>query len=102
MALSQWWTFYEGMVNSDRSEPGVYEFGDASENVIYIGSSNDVKRRLQEHLNAAAYSCIGWNAKKYRIEYTSNYKWREKELYDEFIRLYGRAPQCNDVAPSGY
>lgn len=100
MSFSSWWSFTQGMVNSDREEGGVYEFGDANEVVIYIGSSNNVKRRLGEHLGETD-SCIKRNASKYRIEYTSDYKAREKELYDAYVKANGKAPRCNDVSPTG-
>lgn len=99
MSFSQWWTFTEGMVESDRNEAGVYEFGTDSVSVVYIGSSNDIKRRLKEHLGENTTSCIKKNAKKYRIEHTSSYITRERELIAEFKRINGKLPQCNSVQP---
>lgn len=99
MAFSQWWSFTQGMVDSDRNEPGVYEFANSSGSIVYIGSSNDVKRRLCEHLSEDAKSCIKNNAVLYRIEYRSDYKAAERGYYDDFVRTYGRSPQCNDIRP---
>ncbi len=101
MAFNQWWTFTEGLVETDRDEPGVYELGNSNETIIYIGSSKEIRRRLKEHRAEPDSTCIKTNTATYRIEYTSNYKKREQELYDEFVRANGKAPQCNDARPSG-
>jgi hypothetical protein len=99
MTFSQWWSFNESMVSSDLEDPGVYEFANSSGAIIYIGSSNAVRRRLREHLSEDAKSCIKKNATQYRIEYRSDYLGAERSYYDQFVRQYGRAPQCNDIRP---
>ncbi|MGA8641760.1 GIY-YIG nuclease family protein [Candidatus Binatus sp.] len=99
MAFTQWWSFTDQLVDMDQNQAGVYEFGNSSNDVVYIGSTNDMKRRLKEHLGEGTTSCIKQNAKVYRIEYTSSYLTRERELIDEFIRTYGRLPRCNSVRP---
>lgn len=99
MTFSQWWSFTDGMVKSDRNEAGVYQFANSSDTVIYIGSSGDVKTRLQQHLSDDAKSCIKKNVAKYRIDYRSDYRAEEKRLYDAFVRANGKAPQCNDISP---
>ncbi len=99
MAFSQWWAFRWGMVEYDHEKSGVYQFADATGTVVYIGGSDNVKRRLAQHLGEDTTTCIRRKAAKYRVEYTSHYRRREKELYDEFVRKYGKPPECNDVAP---
>jgi excinuclease UvrABC nuclease subunit len=69
--------------------------------VIYIGSSNELRRRLKEHLNEASNTCIRQNTTHYRIEYTAAYKIREGELYEGYVRMHGKPPVCNDSTPSG-
>lgn len=96
---SQWWTFAEDVIKLDRDDPGVYELGNDAGSVVYIGSSNELRRRLLEHLNEAAGTCIKRHTTKYRMEYTKDYKVRERELYDEHVRINGKPPQCNDVRP---
>ncbi len=96
---AQWWTFSEGIVNYERDEPGVYELGNTNEAVVYIGSSNEVRRRLKEHLGESAGSCVKKNTAKYRVEYTRDYKNRERQLYDEHVRIHGKPPLCNDARP---
>ncbi|MGC9947049.1 MAG: hypothetical protein ABSF64_11835 [Bryobacteraceae bacterium] len=101
MSLSQWWTFRESLVGYDHNYRAVYEFGDSSEIVIYIGSSDELQFRLTRHLNEPADSCIKKNAKNYRYEYTADYLRREQQLYDEHVSLYGKPPICNTARPSG-
>jgi len=98
---SQWWSFVESLVNIDRDLPGVYELGDQNGIVIYIGSSDELKRRLTEHLNEEATTCIRQNATHYRIEYTADYENRERELYRVHVATYGKPPQCNDSIRTG-
>jgi excinuclease UvrABC nuclease subunit len=99
MAFSQWWTFTDGMVNSDKDEPGVYEFADANGEIVYIGSSNQLKRRLKEHLGEGTTSCIKKCAKQYRLEYTAYYITRESELIATFKMAKGALPRCNSMQP---
>jgi predicted GIY-YIG superfamily endonuclease len=102
MSWSSTWSLNEGMTNSDREESGVYQLLNADGTVIYIGSADNLKKRMKEHVNEKDNDCIKKNAKSYRLEYCSNHKKREKELYDEQVRTFGRAPSCNKIAPSGY
>ena len=95
MVMSDWWSFRGELVTYDRDDPGVYEFGDESKTVVYIGSSVAVRSRLQQHLHGND-PCIKNNAKYYRIEYREDYKERERKLYDLFEQTYGRPTKCND------
>ncbi len=96
---NQWWSLTPNIVGYERDDPGVYELGDSDGTVIYVGSSIAVKRRLQEHLSVSTDPCIKKRAVKYRVEYTHRYEDRERELYDEHVRLHGRPPVCNAVRP---
>src|SRR5213594_3319057 len=51
LTAAPWWYFSRGTVESDRDDPGVYEMGNASDSVVYIGSSDALRRRLKEHLS---------------------------------------------------
>lgn len=101
MAFSQWWAFSDGVVDLDKDDSGVYELGDANDNIVYIGSADKLKRRLKEHLSASAKVCIKNNAKRYRIDYRSDYLAEEKRLYDAYVKANGVAPKCNDISPPG-
>src|SRR5438445_12264727 len=73
LTAAPWWHFSRGTVESDRDDPGVYERGNASDSVVYIGSSDALRRRLKEHLSESG-TCIRKNTVRYRIEYTKNYR----------------------------
>lgn len=98
--VERWWPFSEQMIQHDRDDPGVYELGNSSDIVVYVGSSNELRRRLREHLAEASSSCIKKNTIKYRLEYTRDYVRRERELYDDHVRTYGKPPACNEVRPA--
>jgi predicted GIY-YIG superfamily endonuclease len=100
MAWSQWWTFSEDFVKSDRDEPGVYLFANTAGTVIYVGGSEAIRRRLREHLNDRD-TCIARNAVKYCLDYRSDYLRQEQAVYDEIVRTTRHAPLCNAVRPSG-
>jgi excinuclease UvrABC nuclease subunit len=96
---AQWWLFFESVIEVDRNEPGVYELGDRNGAVIYIGSSDELMRRLKEHLNEAPHTCIRQKTTHYRIEYTADYTSREQELYRYHLATYGKPPECNNSRP---
>jgi excinuclease UvrABC nuclease subunit len=97
-----WWSLTDGMVDSDREEGGVYHLADVQSVIIYVGSADNIKRRMREHVHETENACIAKYATKYQIEYTRTYKARELELYNEFKRANGVPPRCNKIAPSGY
>jgi len=101
MAFSQWWNFTASLVGYDRDDGAVYEFADSAETIVYIGSTNELKRRLTEHLGESTTSCIKKNTAKYRYEYTTNYAKLEQQLYDEYVRTYKKPPACNTMRPPG-
>ncbi len=101
MTFSQWWAFSEAFVTSDKDQGGVYELANASEQIIYIGSSGTIQNRLRQHLSEDAKTCIKRNAAKYRIEYRSDYAAEELRLYDAFVKQNGKPPLCNENRPPG-
>ncbi len=74
---------------------GVYELADYSKAVIYIGRSNNLKRRLNEHLNTSD-PCLR-SVQYFCYEKTWNSEQREQELLEEYRRIHGRLPKCNDL-----
>jgi len=84
------------MVELEHDEPGVYELGDARGAVVYIGSSDQLRRRLKEHLGEAPFSCLRRHAMQYRVEHTATYAARERELLAQHQHLHGHAPLCNN------
>lgn len=89
-----WWVFGDVLIASERELPGVYELGNAAGEVIYIGSSNNVARRLREHWVDAGSSCVKRYATQYRVEYDANYLARERELYALHMRIHAKPPRC--------
>ena len=97
--MGTWWSFTRDLVDTEYDESGVYELGDASREVIYIGSSGVVRTRLTEHLSGREGPCTK-SATYYRVDYTSNHRSEERRRYDEHVRSnYGFAPKCNDKRP---
>src|SRR5262249_20976030 len=87
LTAAPWWHFSRATVESDRDDPGVYEMGDASDSVVYIGSSDALKRRLIEHLSGSG-NCLRTKPGRYRFEYIQGYQTREgqdvsKHVYDQ-------------------
>jgi predicted GIY-YIG superfamily endonuclease len=99
VAFGQWWTFSDSFVSYDPDESAVYQFADDRGNIVYVGSTNQLQRRLKEHLSEDAKSCIKKNAKKYRVDYRSDVANEARRLYDEFVRQNGSPPLCNDKHP---
>lgn len=99
MAFSQWWTFNDSTVSYDRDEGAVYEFSDGGGKIVYIGSTNALKRRMREHLSEDAKSSIKLHARHYRYDYRSDYVAEEKRLYNAFLRTNSVKPLCNTIRP---
>ncbi|HWO40318.1 MAG TPA: GIY-YIG nuclease family protein [Candidatus Eisenbacteria bacterium] len=97
--LAPWKLFIDLIVDLETDQPGVYELGNRESQVIYIGSSGQIRTRLLEHVKTYRPACIKTNAVVYRVEYRANRMARERELYDEFLSVNRRAPRCNDTTP---
>lgn len=93
---SPWWSYTINLVEMERDAPGVYELGNPGKNVIFIGSSKQVRSSLLEHLEEPPGSCVRRFATRYRIEYTNDFKKREDELFNEHVRFHGKLPRCSE------
>ena len=100
MPINQpWKPLTDDSVQEERNIGGAYELGEPYyETVVYIGSSGEIRKRLTNHVDSDD-PCIRRNARLYRVEYTEDYQERERELYDEYVRIHGRSPRCNDKRP---
>jgi len=95
-----WWSLAEQVIRFDQNRPGAYELGNATGTVVYIGSSDDVQRRLLDHAKAGSTTCIARHATQYRVEYSGDDPVaRARELYDEHVRTFGAPPACNESRP---
>jgi hypothetical protein len=92
--VGSWWVFGDVLIASEHEFPGVYELGNAAGEVIYIGSSANICRRLREHWIEPSTSCVKRHTSQYRVEYCSDYVARERELYDSHLRLHSKPPLC--------
>lgn len=90
------WTWYGFTLVNLQYIPtsnGVYCLG-VDNQIIYIGSSDNLNRRLHEHYNSSD-PCI-MQANQFAIEVCFNYREREREKLLWHIGQYGGLPRCND------
>ena len=92
----EWWSYTLNLIELEKDAPGVFELGNPGKNVIFIASSPKVRTRLLEHLQESASSCLTRYATRYRVEYTTNFRKREEELFQQHVKLHGKAPRCNE------
>jgi len=86
-----WQIMTQENINSLPGQLGVYELGDDSEQVIFIGvadarSKFGLRGEMQQHLNKAAY---------FRCEVNMSYSTRYQELLMVFQADTGRLPELN-------
>ena len=88
--------------NIDRSptSQGVYALYDG-DNIIYIGKAegeNGIRELQQRHKQGDEGNCTQ-NASHYRRDPSTNTKKMERVYLQEYKRLNGILPRCNDVTP---
>ena len=104
----------EEVLKGAPSSPGIYEFRlkgkeieypNSKTQVIYIGSTRNIRKRLREHLGKNGKNGDIRNFLKrfdcsFRyILFKKNWQEEEKRLYRLFMDTYGSAPKCNRVRP---
>ena len=104
----------ESVRSNALANSGIYEFRlkgkkikypSGESDVIYIGSTKNIKKRLKEHLkennkNGHIRSFLKRFDCSFRyIQFSKNWKAEEGELYNLFVKTYGAAPKCNRVKP---
>ncbi|MDM9627411.1 GIY-YIG nuclease family protein [Rhizobium sp. S152] len=75
---------------------GIYELKSFGK-PVYVGSSNDLRRRLLEHLSER-----NGNVNRYRFKtlgFLSNRKKVERKHYDRHEEKYGKPPAWNERRP---
>ncbi|MBU4492147.1 MAG: GIY-YIG nuclease family protein [Kiritimatiellae bacterium] len=104
----------EDVLRNAPQNSGIYEFRvkgkeieylNGKTQVIYIGSTRNIKKRLREHLGKSSknghirdflknHGCF------FRfIQFSKNWKEEEGRLYGLFVSTYGAPPKCNRVRP---
>jgi len=104
----------ESVQNNAPSSPGIYEFRlndkeirypKKKTNVIYIGSTKNIKKRLKEHVgrnNKNAYIkrfLVKFDLSFRYVLFSKNWKEEERVLYNLFVATYGAPPKCNRITP---
>lgn len=93
-----WQSFKNG---SAPSSEGVYELGNSTGSIVYIGRSMNLLNRLNEHASADGRTCIGGSAEYFRYELTTASITRERQLFREYKQMNGNdIPPCNTQDPS--
>ena len=100
--------------NNIPSKPGIYEislrgqmiqYQKGRTEVIYIGSTKNLKKRLREHIgpsskNGEIRAFLKRHVCLFRyIILQRNWRKEELKLYNFFIETYGEPPKCNKVRP---
>lgn len=90
------------------AEPGVYEIRSfvpgSPEEVLYIGSAGNIRKRLSYHLYASGCNPllrkkISEGARfRYRI-FKEDWRTEERNVYRSFRDTFGKPPECNRASP---
>ena len=89
------WPFDEEMIFLMVNDPGVYVLY-KEEDVIYIGQTETIKDRLNDHFRGYDGPCTQ-QATSYCVEVTPDHKARQDELLIAYKAEYGKLPPCNDL-----
>lgn len=93
MSWFDWIPFNEDGIKRVNEGSGVYELADDTE-LLYIGQSDKVRRRLGEHLNEND-SCKN-RTTRFRIMSSNDPEGDETTLLDEYRNSHnGHTPPCN-------
>lgn len=90
----------KGNIDKTKKEGATYALYHGDK-LIYIGSAGDLRKRFQDYWNGNFKDdhCKR-DTDGYKREYRNDYRKREIELLEEYKRLHGKLPDCNDVMPS--
>ncbi|MBU0667778.1 GIY-YIG nuclease family protein [Patescibacteria group bacterium] len=75
------------------NQPGLYALNDSGGRIIYIGGSDELQRRLTEHLpeNEAQNLCIKRSAAQFQYLVSTNWQQEERRLIETY------QPSCNRI-----
>ncbi len=94
MAWSDWMPFNREGINRVSQVAGVYEFV-MGKDLLYFGQTNDLNRRLLEHLNGNDV-CIN-RATHFRVMASNDPKKIETNFLNDYRNAHdGNSPPCND------
>ena len=93
LSWSEWKALTKDNVEKVPEKSGVYRLDTAKE-TLYIGKSDDLKRRLLEHLNSDD-PCIK-KATIFKYLVTTSPERTEDDLLKEYQQTHGKLPECNE------
>ena len=94
MGWSDWYPMNKDAINKIPEKPGVYQLNSNSE-TLYHGQSNDLRRRLLEHLNSLD-SCIQ-KATNFCYQESDDPEGLESRILKNFRDNHGgNLPPCNE------
>jgi len=93
MGWSDWFPMSEQSLSSVPEQGGVYQLNTDAE-TLYHGQSNNLKRRLGEHLNSDD-ACIK-RATKFVYQTTDDPEGLEEKILKRFKDENGKLPPCNE------
>lgn len=96
MQWSGWLSLLDDQINQIPERSGVYELHTVSE-LLYIGQSDNLRRRLKEHKNTAD-PCIKKATIFHYAETTAPNTVEENLLKDYKISHGGKLPPCNEMS----
>ena len=88
-------------VDNSPDEAGVYALFDGDELIYYgraMGTSETIRSRLQSHYAGRSSPCTQ-RATHYMRMPTSSPSTSERQLLEEFKRIHGKLPRCNERLP---
>ena len=100
--------------NNAQASPGIYElrlkakevrYPNGKTQIIYIGRTKNIRKRLKEHLsknskNGNTRNFLYQQQCLFRyISLAEDLREEEKRFYNLFVSTYGAAPKCNKVSP---
>lgn len=80
-----------------KAKPGVYVLYDKSNEVIYIGQSDNLQERFAKYIDTNFEDDIcKQKTVAYQREFLDDPKERQNQLLEEFKNRFGRLPLCNE------
>lgn len=94
------YSWNERNVNTIAQDAGVYTFYYRNGELIYIGSTENLRERFQDYRrNNFSDDPCKKDTTHYKREFTNNHEQREQELLEEYKQEHNRLPRCNDIIP---
>lgn len=93
LSWSEWKAFIRENIEKVPETSGVYQLDTAKE-TLYIGKSDNLKRRLLEHLDSDD-SCIK-KTTVFKYMVTTSPERTEDTLLKDYKQSHGKLPECNE------